>query len=156
MSKECGECTVCCTLLEAAYLNPPKPAGQPCPHCVDRKGCSIYAERPYGCREFECLWKQTLQPPELRPDQCGVVFSAYWKEGLVAALAENEEAISEHAMKLMEAMMHDGFPVWMRVGKVIHLMLPNGMSEQTARQKYREVLERKHGGTELHYGLNRR
>jgi hypothetical protein len=50
-----------------------------CPHLstvLDAKGpgCGIYAERPYSCRSWRCMWLQSEPwPEELRPDRCGVV-----------------------------------------------------------------------------------
>jgi hypothetical protein len=33
-----------------------KPAGAWCPHCVPKRGCAIYRERPAECADFRCLW----------------------------------------------------------------------------------------------------
>ncbi len=63
---------MCCSALEIAELK--KPAGPKCVNCAD-VGCSIYAERPQVCRDFECEWlmSRTL-PVNFRPDRIGVLF----------------------------------------------------------------------------------
>ena len=52
--RSCGTCTLCCRLPEINLFD--KPANARCTHCIDGKGCSIYAERPSVCRDFLCLW----------------------------------------------------------------------------------------------------
>ena len=51
-----------------------KPGGTLCAHCAPGKGCAIYAERPLGCRTFECVWLMDPEMPHrFRPDQTRVV-----------------------------------------------------------------------------------
>jgi uncharacterized protein len=70
MSRVCGDCTLCCTLLAVKELD--KPSHKTCEHCD--KGCSIYHRRPQSCKDFECLWLQEDDmPAELRPDRSHVV-----------------------------------------------------------------------------------
>ena len=52
--RSCGTCTLCCRLPEIDLFD--KPADSWCTHCVEGRGCSIYAERPSVCRDFLCLW----------------------------------------------------------------------------------------------------
>jgi hypothetical protein len=51
-ARQCGTCTLCCKLLTIEELG--KPAGQWCPHCIQGRGCAIYADRPNECRGFQC------------------------------------------------------------------------------------------------------
>lgn len=53
-NRSCRSCTLCCKLIDIVALN--KPIGQWCPHCLKRKGCSIYDSRPNECRTFNCEW----------------------------------------------------------------------------------------------------
>ena len=53
-SKHCGDCTLCCKVMEIEQLG--KPAHAWCPHCRPRHGCTIYRDRPSECAEFSCLW----------------------------------------------------------------------------------------------------
>jgi hypothetical protein len=55
-----------------------KPGGSWCPHCDKSSGCTVYAERPQSCRDFECVWLQSQSKPDpmpadARPDRCKVV-----------------------------------------------------------------------------------
>lgn len=68
MDKECGDCTVCCSVLEIEELN--KPARVDCSNLCG-KGCSIYSTRPPVCRSFKCVWKVSNWPDKFRPDRCG-------------------------------------------------------------------------------------
>jgi hypothetical protein len=71
--KSCGSCTLCCTVMGVPELK--KRPWDPCPHVAAGAGCSIYSERPAGCRTFICGW--LLDPnmgPELKPDACHIVF----------------------------------------------------------------------------------
>lgn len=43
---------MCCKLLSIDVLE--KPRGQWCPHCDQKRGCKIYADRPEPCRSFHC------------------------------------------------------------------------------------------------------
>jgi hypothetical protein len=56
--RTCGDCSLCCKLLEISAERAPevaKPAGQWCKNCV-QPGCSIYDRRPALCRDFKCMW----------------------------------------------------------------------------------------------------
>lgn len=67
----CGECTLCCTLLQVSELN--KEAGESCKYCTTK--CSIYLERPLACKEFSCAYHQMKKASSnLRPDNCGIIF----------------------------------------------------------------------------------
>jgi hypothetical protein len=74
--RDCGTCTMCCKSATVQELE--KPGGVWCKHCKIGDGCSIYEDRPHGCRVYNCLW---LYRPDLlphdwqRPDRLGVVFS---------------------------------------------------------------------------------
>ena len=76
--RECGSCTVCCTMMAVPDLN--KKENTVCKHATC-DGCGHYKERPGDCREFNCHW---LQSPlgvfgpldkELRPDRCGFLMT---------------------------------------------------------------------------------
>lgn len=52
--RQCGDCGLCCKLLEIPEIQKP-----PSAWCNDYKrgvGCGVYATRPSACRGFECLW----------------------------------------------------------------------------------------------------
>ena len=54
--RSCGECSMCCNLLEIKTPELRKLANQRCRHCLPGKGCAIYKRRPPVCRTFACLW----------------------------------------------------------------------------------------------------
>ena len=87
----CGTCTACCRVFAIPALA--KPAGKWCDHCTVGVGCKIYEQRPTACQEFECLWLQSRNRPdirehigdELRPDRCKVVFHPSTDPNVMAA-----------------------------------------------------------------------
>ena len=52
--RTCGDCTLCCELLEVEELK--IPARCKCPHEMKHGGCAIYQTRPSVCRDFACKW----------------------------------------------------------------------------------------------------
>jgi len=102
-ARQCGDCQLCCKLLPMKHeadreseamqvkdlmvahglathaefdrMRPDfyKPAGQRCPHQKHHKGCTIYAERPFGCRFWNCRWLVDEAGDTLRPDHVGYV-----------------------------------------------------------------------------------
>ena len=73
--RECGGCVACCKTLEIQDPQIAKPADTLCKHCTGH-GCGIYDTRPPVCRDWYCLWRRDQNlPDQLRPDQCGVIFS---------------------------------------------------------------------------------
>jgi hypothetical protein len=58
--RSCGTCTLCCKVMKISELN--KPQGAWCPNCKAGNGCTVYAERPRECRDFNCGY---LTNPEL-------------------------------------------------------------------------------------------
>lgn len=83
MQRQCGECTLCCRLVPVAdgmlvngeqrpgyYFD--KPAGVRCMHQRHKKGCAIYARRPFGCQAWSCVWllDSVATAKMSRPDRC--------------------------------------------------------------------------------------
>lgn len=105
--RDCGACTVCCTVLAENELK--KPMRCACEH-VGRNGCGIYAARPRACREFHCLWLRGVLPAEerYRPDHLGVLFDGYRPHGsqtirLVALEAWNDAIDAPLARTLIDS-----------------------------------------------------
>lgn len=95
--RQCGDCQLCCRLLPMkagadARYDPEtlrmlmelgvlekgaqmmrdfdKPASERCPHQRHGKGCTVYAQRPFGCRVWNCRWLVNDDTAELpRPDR---------------------------------------------------------------------------------------
>lgn len=74
--RECGECTLCCKVMEVDALK--KPAGKWCAHCTSSRGCGIYETRPEECRTFVCAWLQNSKlDDQWKPSRCKF---AVWSE----------------------------------------------------------------------------
>lgn len=63
MVRNCGSCTLCCTVLAVEEIG--KPPNTACLHCVEGRGCQIYESRPNRCRLFNCHF---LENPKLREE----------------------------------------------------------------------------------------
>lgn len=73
IKRACGGCTECCMAVAVAELE--KPYFAKCRHQT-ATGCSIYARRPTGCRQYNCAWLQGMLSDEMRPDKSGFILSA--------------------------------------------------------------------------------
>ena len=74
MSRQCGVCSACCTLLPVKEIG--KPASQRCNHQRHGKGCMIYRGPgfPTSCRYWTCRWLTGKETQDLsRPDRAGYV-----------------------------------------------------------------------------------
>lgn len=74
--RDCGSCFECCIHFGIDALK--KYAGQTCKHLDGREPharCSIYADRPLACAEFQCGWKLGFGGDEDRPDQIGFILT---------------------------------------------------------------------------------
>ncbi len=70
--RPCGSCSFCCKIIPVAALE--KPANTWCTHFAKGVGCSIHAERPGACRDFQCLWTfAVVLDDRWRPDNCKFV-----------------------------------------------------------------------------------
>jgi hypothetical protein len=69
--RECGTCTICCTVPTIDNPDIQKQAGATCRHCD--KGCAIYETRPNVCSAYFCGWRQLeIFGVDWRPDRSGV------------------------------------------------------------------------------------
>jgi hypothetical protein len=90
LTRKCGSCVACCIYLGVEEIK--KDHGVRCEHLVRHKGCGIYDTRPKQCKNFYCLWKLGLGSRKDSPDDIGVVFDAYEKNGQpVLRAAETRE-----------------------------------------------------------------
>lgn len=77
-NRVCGECNACCNVLAIRELK--KPVNEDCKH-LDRtkktEHCSIYAERPRDCVDYQCAWLREAGFGDTyhRPDKIGVLFT---------------------------------------------------------------------------------
>lgn len=72
--RECGACTVCCTVKPISTGGIVKAPGVTCQHCTV-EGCGIYETRYDICIGYLCGWKWApFVPLDMRPDQSGLLF----------------------------------------------------------------------------------
>ena len=74
-NRDCGPCTACCTYLPIRTDTLDKPTNVVCPHCVEGRGCTVYAIRPTVCADWLCGWKTMAEiPDDWRPSDSGIMF----------------------------------------------------------------------------------
>lgn len=70
--RDCGDCTVCCTVPRIDQPDIQKVSGATCRHRGDT-GCAVYDTRPQVCRSFYCAWRTVeIFDDGWRPDLSGV------------------------------------------------------------------------------------
>lgn len=106
-TRDCGECVACCVSPEIEEIG--KPWKEPCPNLAATEvspsrlpgcnNCTIYADRPSPCMEYNCAWIEGYGNEEDRPDRCGVLIDqredvqgAYTAKALAPNSAWTEEA----------------------------------------------------------------
>ena len=71
--RDCGGCTVCCTLPTIDKPDVQKQSGATCTHCT-ATGCGIYETRYAVCRGYYCAWRTVdIFGDDWRPDRSGVM-----------------------------------------------------------------------------------
>lgn len=73
MTNSCGNCTLCCKLLGVKELE--KPYNKWCEFCTPGRGCNIYEQRPFSCKDFECGYLLSNLPIEFRPDNLHIIIT---------------------------------------------------------------------------------
>lgn len=104
MTRECGDCQLCCELIGVEELR--KHPHERCQHqCAT--GCSIHGSHPRECRTYQCQWRADENvPEELRPDKLGCIIDVHdtpiglavvchqarpnqWQEEMIAGILGN-------------------------------------------------------------------
>ena len=83
LTRQCGDCQLCCKLLpmhardqrnRAGRVVVEKEAGERCPHQRYHVGCTVYEHRPWACEMWNCRWLVNDDTADLpRPDRCHYV-----------------------------------------------------------------------------------
>jgi Fe-S-cluster containining protein len=132
--RDCGDCTVCCTVLTVDSPDFKKPAGTPCVH-LGPGGCGIHAVRPHICRTWFCAWRRVAgMPEEARPDRSGLLVSLAFVrepqncfEGVsvnVRALRGSEAIDKGMAAAILDSVCDRLVPVWFSDGSEKVLVHP--------------------------------
>jgi hypothetical protein len=77
IDRSCGSCSMCCKFFYIPEVN--KLPNKWCQFCKPGKNaCTIYADRPKVCKDFECLWKYDAGlGDEWFPARCKMVLVGY-------------------------------------------------------------------------------
>jgi hypothetical protein len=71
--RDCGACTLCCTVPAIDKPELQKVSMATCRHCDKGTGCTIYETRPEICRTYFCAWRRLdIFSDDWRPDLSGV------------------------------------------------------------------------------------
>ena len=130
-SRECGDCTVCCSVLPVRSPELNKTSHVLCKHCDEGHGCRIYATRPPLCRSYHCGWRMwEALPEDWRPDKSGVfvdrvkflpgaggeIPAQYDKRFMVQLLLLRADAIDgPHFAEVVWTLVHGGIPVFLGI-----------------------------------------
>lgn len=72
--RSCGECSVCCVVLNVDTKEFQKLPGVRCAHLCAGGGCGIHDTRYEVCRTYHCGWRYLSQlGDDWRPDRSGVL-----------------------------------------------------------------------------------
>ena len=124
--RECGECSVCCVVLNVDTREFQKLPGVPCAHLCDGGGCSIHATRYPVCRSYHCGWRYLqFLGEDWRPDRSGVLIdfqtddlpSHYPKRpGIRLTLVDKEKALRRPFYDAVARFIAADVPVILAVG----------------------------------------
>ena len=133
-TRECGECSLCCTVLRVDELR--KLGGTPCVHQRAGGGCGIHPRRPGICRAYRCLWLGGGLRDGDRPEALGAVLdvvstgASTWLE-----IREAQPGAFERSARLREIAQEYRQSMPVRIGDTadvldperrFRVLLPNG------------------------------
>ena len=79
--RSCGECSVCCSVLNVDTPEFQKQPGVACAHLRVGTGCSIHATRYPVCRAYHCAWRYLGSlSDDWRPDKSGVLIEFQFED----------------------------------------------------------------------------
>jgi hypothetical protein len=82
--RTCGDCSVCCVVLNVDTKEFQKLPGVACGHLCAGGGCSIHATRYPVCRAYHCGWRYlAFLGEDWRPDRSGILID-FQTDGLPA------------------------------------------------------------------------
>ncbi|WP_184015685.1 YkgJ family cysteine cluster protein [Sphingobium boeckii] len=132
--RDCGACTMCCTVLTVDTPEFEKPAGRPCVHLA-LHGCNIHAARPHICRTWFCAWRRIAgMPDDARPDRSGILVSldfvrdpsnCFEGVSIMVRMHPGSKAIENGmASSILDVLCDRLVPVWFSDGTKKMLMHP--------------------------------
>ncbi len=124
-SRDCGPCTLCCTVLRVDDLK--KLGGVACAHLrADSAGCGIYQDRPRICRTYRCLWLQGGLEDDDRPDRLDAVLDLLTEGGTTRlSVRESVPGAADTNPRLREVIAQFRASVPVRISDVRDVMNPD-------------------------------
>lgn len=143
--QECGECTLCCQLLEIKETE--SNVCENCKHVIPDKGCTIYISRPQECRNFQCSWSLHKQAHKnMRPDKCHMIFENI-NENIVLGTLDPNYKLNDLLMAQIQAFQQAGnsivLQLWNEPVKIIPV-------NTTAEIVWKTIKEKMDDRTKLH------
>ncbi|HAP37710.1 hypothetical protein A2574_02555 [Candidatus Shapirobacteria bacterium RIFOXYD1_FULL_38_32] len=143
----CGQCTLCCYLLPVRSLN--KPANQLCKHCVLKKGCLIYKDRPKACAGFRCAYHQMEKVSiKLRPDHCKMIFEKV-NDNIFFGTQDHRFEMTEIAKQQIKNFGNQGYSVIINTNGINKIYLKKGDNAQDVKNEFNNFLIEKYGRTHI-------
>lgn len=115
--RECGECTVCCIVLQIDDGTFKKPADQVCENLMDKGGCKIYSQRPSVCQDWHCAWRFMPQLDDSwRPDRSGILVKSD-ENGIIFQPIRDPKVVmtNDRAIELIGGGVAQGIPMSMNI-----------------------------------------
>lgn len=142
---ECGNCTLCCKLLELHEV--PSPIGILCEHCEPHVGCKIHSGKPKECEIYQCMYAQMDKVGiELRPDKSHVIFDKM-SDDVICGRIEKGHKIKDFGSKQLLSFINQGFSILLFRGRESKCFL----NEKHTEEYVREVVNDR---SELHRRFN--
>jgi len=118
VTRQCGPCSACCTVLEVAAIS--KPGFAQCPN--QEGGCSVYEQRPAPCMSYRCHWLDGQLAEDERPDLVGLIFDSglsplfkmWGADAIVARETAPGTAQEPRAARLIQKRASEGNHVFVR------------------------------------------
>jgi len=143
--QECGECTLCCKLLELHEI--PSKIGEWCKYCDKTKGCSIYVGKPKECDTYKCMWLEMENVGvELRPDKSHIIFNKA-SDKTICAMQDPDYKLDSLVMQQIKEFNKQGYSVVIRKNEMYYTYLTKG---HTLKEAKRDI----DGRSKLHRRLN--
>jgi len=139
--KPCGDCTLCCKLIEAPGLSP---AGEWCKHCEPGSGCKIHPDRPDFCKNYHCFWRAEEWPDELRPDRCKVIFESLpgVETILVSVDSSRPDAWKKKKiLRVIETLRKKGRPLVLKTKNDSEMFVPRNWSKLDILKDIKQVID---------------
>lgn len=144
---ECGDCTLCCKLLDISWMN--SPVDEYCKECNIGVGCKIFDNIPKKCLEFSCGYNQMKKMSVgLRPDKCHVIFEKV-ADDIFIGLLDPENEMTDIAARQINSFLKEGFSVFLTKPKeeIPIIYVTPGMDGGEVYHRVQEIIKDRNGST---------